>query len=1400
MAKLTSGTIGTLNPVLGTDISYFVSDPGGTPFSKKAVVDTLFTNRTITTPTFSGAVTWPDNIRQVFNPGATVAGLNTGAQAGDPSTPINGDLWYDSSGNFLRARINGASVSLGAGAGGSGSITASGYTQTTARILGRTTASTGAIEEITIGSGLSLSAGSLTATAGGGGTVTNTGGNLTSNALVLGAGSADTKVAAGIITDGVSKLTLGVNTTSLGSIKLFGNTSGDVTISPNAIAGTATALTLPATSGTLYVSGGTDVSVADGGTGVSTLATNGVLFGNGTGVVQVTAQGTANSVLIANAGAPSFSQSPILNSSIQLGVSSSVTGSLILADGTSAGKTLLQANARSSNITIALPSDDPSAAEFLKVTSFGGGLCVTEWAAAGGSASAPVYMDDPGSLTVPDTGYLGQRVQLSLTGTEQASVLGTGQLNILDNTIPFQGKYAPGSFKLAGTDFLLQYGELSLRGNQEAELRGTSEVIVTTFPGSSGGVSSFSGLTGFATAVQGGTGQTTYTKGDLLATPGGSTLNKLGIGTDGFVLTADAASTNGLKWAAAGAGTMSIGGGITSATAGYHLFSGVGATLQQTKSPLNVFGFNASGSALTTTGSITSGLTTLTIAATLDFVNGQGILVDGAGAAGADLVTTIVSGAGTTTLIVADAAGTTRSGVLTQHDDTVAIQAAIDAVNTTAVGGGTIEFPDGTYRCNKALSVAAGHGNSIIAIIGPAAGGAALGNVIKLRGVTSNFVADFTTSGHSGAIILADRRAGSGTEPSIIYGDAGSSVYFENLTVRTPDNPSLDGFNVYDAYNASMINVVVDTNTGSDVTTQPTNSTTAFRMPKTQNFGLSHMENVLAMGHATGIAFSENSTFVHAVVYSCALALNAMEGVVTVSGQVLIYRCAQLINCTASTGAYVDLNFSIQNIAAGGNWYSRGGAAGTLKDIDDASNRLHGTIRYSWAGGFTVNYNSATNLNVFNTDANRFENRVLQASTLTLFPAADGNSTLKVGTSGGNGLFQLGSLTGNSAYASLWMGNITPSGTNNALQSDGTSLTINAPSGQIDFRIAQDFTTSQMKFDGTHFGIACAYNTTLTDTLHVFGTGKFTGAASVGGDLTLLGHALWTGIDNTKDVGASGTNRPRTGYFGTSLSSPLATHATDDAGTTTIVSTCDLQHSSTGTPGIGFGVGLRFGLESTTSLNQDAGRIAALWTDPIHGTRSSDLVFYAVSGAAALAEVGRMTSTGTLDVPGLLIAGSSNTTLTDAAGKILTTALNTVGFAQGGTGLATLGSAGSTLRVNAAATALEYGSAAPLLVDDPGSFTIPATGYFEQRINLALTATEQVQVQSTGILAILEDSIPNQGTYAPGSFKMQQNDFLLQYSRLDLYGNHEADIRGSAEIIITTFQPVGNLVLSGFGG
>lgn len=99
-----------------------------------------------------------------------------------------------------------------------GAATASGLTMSTNKLLGRNTATTGAIEEITLGTNLSFSGTTLNAAGGGGsGTVTATAGSLTSNAVVLGAGTTDTKVSTGITTDGAGAVTLtpAANTSAL---------------------------------------------------------------------------------------------------------------------------------------------------------------------------------------------------------------------------------------------------------------------------------------------------------------------------------------------------------------------------------------------------------------------------------------------------------------------------------------------------------------------------------------------------------------------------------------------------------------------------------------------------------------------------------------------------------------------------------------------------------------------------------------------------------------------------------------------------------------------------------------------------------------------------------------------------------------------------------------------------------------------------------------------------------------------------------------------------------------------------------------------------------------------------------------------------------------------------------
>ena len=64
----------------------------------------------------------------------------------------------------------------------------------------------------------------------------------------------------------------------------------------------------------------------------------------------------------------------------------------------------------------------------------------------------------------------------------------------------------------------------------------------------SGQISLASQVTGTLTPNVGGTGNSTYTKGDILAATGVTTLAKLTAGTDGQVLTANSAQSTGLEW------------------------------------------------------------------------------------------------------------------------------------------------------------------------------------------------------------------------------------------------------------------------------------------------------------------------------------------------------------------------------------------------------------------------------------------------------------------------------------------------------------------------------------------------------------------------------------------------------------------------------------------------------------------------------------------------------------------------------------------------------------------------------------------------------------------------------------------------------------------------------------
>jgi hypothetical protein len=115
-ATLTGKTINLTSNTLSGTTAQFNTALSDNDFATLAGSENL-TNKTLTTPTISGAISFPDGVRQTFNPDGTNAGLNVGSQAGDPGSPSNGDLWYDSTANELTARINGSNVALGTGSG-----------------------------------------------------------------------------------------------------------------------------------------------------------------------------------------------------------------------------------------------------------------------------------------------------------------------------------------------------------------------------------------------------------------------------------------------------------------------------------------------------------------------------------------------------------------------------------------------------------------------------------------------------------------------------------------------------------------------------------------------------------------------------------------------------------------------------------------------------------------------------------------------------------------------------------------------------------------------------------------------------------------------------------------------------------------------------------------------------------------------------------------------------------------------------------------------------------------------------------------------------------------------------------------------------------------------------------
>lgn len=118
-------------------------------------------------------------------------------------------------------------------------------------------------------------------------------------------------------------------------------------------------------------------------------------------------------------------------------------------------------------------------------------------------------------------------------------------------------------------------------------------------------------------------------------------------------------------------------------------------------------------------------------------------------------------------------------------------------------------------------------------------------------------------------------------------------------------------------------------------------------------------------------------------------------------------------------------------------------------------------------------------------------------------------------------------------------------------------------------------------------------------------------------------------VSSVSNVDATLTISPTTGSVVASLNlakantwTELQTLTIDDATTNATSNVLDIQKSSSGTPAAGMGARIRFGLETTTTANQIAGAIDAVWNVATHASRNSYISIKA-QGVATTSEVAR---------------------------------------------------------------------------------------------------------------------------------------------------------------------------------
>ena len=357
--------------------------------------------------------------------------------------------------------------------------------------------------------------------------------------------------------------------------------------------------------------------------------------------------------------------------------------------------------------------------------------------------------------------------------------------------------------------------------------------------------------------------------------------------------------------------------------------------------------FGVSASASTFNGNISSGSNILALNTSAhDFVVGQGINIAGAGTlatvSGNVLVSkiTAISGASIT---IQDNATATVSNAVVKHDDTVALQTAINTVFNA--NGGELIIAPGTYRVN-------GPFNSIKSILrvpySPVSGGPIVG--IKIKGMAASFPA-FVGPQSTGVIIQSDRVAPDNTYSIFAVALSDNTTDYttpnnifltmEGLCFRTYNDPNINGLDLVMCGMCWLKNVTIDAGVTQLSGAQPTHNTFGVRLPRANTAGNTVTESVFVINYANGFVASEiwcsfgtNAAIRCLVGYLLDFGWHVTGG----PSRLTAYQCPTVIKIYNTV--CLDLFLDYENDVPGAGWWADAGT-----DLDDPSNHARGILR-----------------------------------------------------------------------------------------------------------------------------------------------------------------------------------------------------------------------------------------------------------------------------------------------------------------------------------------------------------------------------------------------------------------------------------------------------------------------